>query len=500
MVSAAAANPVMSVCVIRVDAKRRWVAQFALSLALFLGSACAPALAADPSPPAQSAPPQGWSAVSVEDLKQRWPKLALEHKVLAIDQLIKIGEFDLAGAYLAALKPTQPVAALDVRFLFGSLRKAQGRLPEAIDIFRDVLARHPGHVRARFELAQSLFLAQQDESARHHFDLVRGSLTNTGLDRVVQGYVDAMDQRRRWNASAYFSIAPSTNLNQGTDSKTVSLNGLDFTIDDHATKKSGVGAVTGFNAGYRQPLTDRLDLVIGGGANIRQYDQDVFNDYVATGELGPRYRFDWGDIGLYATGSRRWHSRDEYQLGTARASGHHFGADPYAVFLGGRFAINARFGPQDIASGNFACLEKRFDTFVWQNGENCAVQVSWDHFLDSTTFIRVLGGSEIERTRTAHANFIAANAGFGAYHEFGWGMTFYGQAMYTRREFDGIYPATTTAREDDRLDLTLMVTKRDWTIFGLAPSIQYTYSLLNSNVAAAAFDAHGATFTFTKKF
>ena len=45
-----------------------------------------------------------------------------------------------------------------------------------------------------------------------------------------------------------------------------------------------------------------------------------------------------------------------------------------------------------------------------------------------------------------------------------------------------------------------MITKRDWKIFDLAPSLQYTYTHQDSNVDFTAFDAHGVSFTLTKKF
>lgn len=454
-----------------------------------------------PQSAAATKPGPAWEQVSIADLRQRWPTLPFELRVAAIEQLIANGAFDDADALLTNLNPPPGAGPeIDARFLRGALRKAQGQLPEAIAIFRELLAAHPKLTRARFELAHALFLQQEDEAAQHHFDLVRGALNNPDLDRVVQSFVDQMAQRRRWTASAYFSIAPSTNLNQGADTRTVSFNGLDFSLDEHTHRKSGVGVVAGFNAGYRYPLTDRLDMVVGGGANARQYEEDVFNDYVATGEVGPRYRFDWGDVGLYATASRRWFSRDAYQLGKTAPSGHTIGADPYALFMGGRLAISTRFSPQDVSNSSFACLQKRYDVFVWQDGWNCSEQLSIDHFIDSSTFVRLLGGFEMERTHTDNQNYMAGNVGVGVYHEFGWGVTLYGQMTYTRRAFDGIYPTTTYARNDNRYDASLMITKRDWQIFGLAPSLQYTYSLQDSNVDFTNFDAHGVSITLTKKF
>ena len=44
-----------------------------------------------------------------------------------------------------------------------------------------------------------------------------------------------------------------------------------------------------------------------------------------------------------------------------------------------------------------------------------------------------------------------------------------------------------------------MITRRDWQIFSLAPSLQYTYTLQDSNIDSAKFDARAVSSTLTKK-
>ena len=133
------------------------------------------------------------------------------------------------------------------------VRKAQGRHAEAADTFREILTDHPQFDRVRLRVrAHALRRCSEDESARHHFELVLGgSGTQPGLANTVKSYINAIDSRRRWDFSTYFSIAPSTNLNQGSDNRVVYLNGLPFIIDN--AKEFGVGIVTGMQGGYRQP-------------------------------------------------------------------------------------------------------------------------------------------------------------------------------------------------------------------------------------------------------
>jgi tetratricopeptide (TPR) repeat protein len=436
--------------------------------------------------------------MTLEAAWAQWPTLSVPQRTAVVEQVIRAGAFADAEVLVADMVRRTP--GPEAQFLLGALRKAQGRVAEAIEIYRAILADRPQLARVRLELAHALFLAEQDESARHHFDLVRNTLTNTDVDRVVQGFVDAMDRRRRWHANAYVSLAPSTNFNQGADARSVAIDGLAFTLDPNARKQSGVGLTLGVNAGYLLPLTERLDLVIAGGANARQYTSDVFNDYVVSGEIGPRYRFPWGEVGLYLTGGHRWYSRDDYQLGRAPATDGWAGADPFATMVGGRLAVDARLGPAQTVSSSLGCVDKRHDTFVWQDGLNCSARISVDHGLDAGSFLRVLGGVEQEDAETEHLAYQAGHVGLGLYREIAWGVTVYAEAVYTRRDYDGLYPTATEARQDDRVDASLTLTKRDWKVFGLAPSLQYSYTVQESNVVTSTFDAHSLNVTLTRKF
>ena len=427
--------------------------------------------------------PAAVQPVSLDDVKANWPRLDDNQRVAAIEQLIRHGAFDEAEALIGAWRPAHDEAKLHAKFLLGVLRKSQGRVDEGIAILRDLLAANPKLMRVRLELAHALFVKQEDESARHHFELVLGSAANPALEQTVHRFIDAMEKRRAWHSSAYITLAPSTNLNQGANVKSVNLNGFDFTIDEKNRKQSGVGLMTGVLGGYRWALSDRLDLVVGGGVHLREFRADTFDDRIMSVEAGPRYRFASGDIAAYATLARRW-----------------YGGDAYSWARGGRLHGMLRLSPQMLVNAGTACAVKEHDRHTYQDGWNCAVTLSLDRAVDAAGFVCVLGGVERERTERRHLDYDAWNSGIGSYRDLPYGISVYGQLLYTRRDYDGIYPTATEARQDDRLDATLHITKRNWQIFGFAPMLQYTYTWNHSNIAFHTFDAHSVSTTLTKKF
>lgn len=285
----------------------------------------------------------GWSAtstrepnqpryVSMSELEAKWPRLDGRQRANILEALIRNGRFQEAQDLVDRTQPADEAERLFLRFYTGMILKGQGRRSDAIAVFREILASKPDYARVRLELAHSLYMANEDEGARHHFELVLGgSAANSTLANTVSSYIAAIDGRRRWDFSTYVTIAPSSNLNQGSENRVVYINGLPFVIDEANQKKSGVGLSGGFQGSYRQPLTDRVDVIVSGGAQGKRYNDDDFNDALVNVSVGPRYRFDRGFVGLYAIADHRWYADEDY-----------------ATSWGGLMSAAIRLGAQDI--------------------------------------------------------------------------------------------------------------------------------------------------------
>ena len=236
-------------------------------------------------------------------------------------------------------------------------------------------------------------------------------------------------------------------------------------------------------------MTDQLDVITTAGANFKRYKDGDFNATLANVSVGPRYRFDWGYLGLYATADNSW-AADEDQ----------------ARSLGGLLSGNIRLGNQDVMFADFACSQRRFSTdwrnsdLSFQDGHVCAVSGRFEHYFDNTMFVRALSSYGQERTGRSHLDNDSWMAGAGVYKEIPWGISLYLQAAYTNKDYDGIYPTVNFARHDNRWDFSTNLTKRDLNIFGFAPQLQYTYTLNHSNVSIFEYDAHSLNLTFTKNF
>lgn len=456
-------------------------------LAVAAGFVLAPATAWAGQP---SREVQGGTLLTVDEVAANWAKLTPKQQFVALEQLLRAGQFEQAEALLAQSHYASETDKLMAQFYTALVRKQQGRGEEAAAILRELLAAHPEFDRVRLELADTLFAIEQDESARHNFELILGSAgTNPDLARTVRAYIDAIDSRRLWDLSVYTSLVPSSNFNQGADTRVVQVNGLPFALADRNVRKSGIGLAFGAQGSARVPLGDRLDLIASAGINGRRYTQGAFNDALVNGAFGPRYRFEWGSVGVYATAEHHWYGGEDF----------HGGA-------GGLVSAIVRLSTTDIVFSDLSCSERRFNTH-WsgndlsgQDGLACGINTRLEHHLDAATFANVIANVKREQTKLDFFTDTSWSAGAGLYRELALGISAYAQAVYTRASFEGVFPTLDRGRRDDRLEATLNLTKRDLVLFGLAPTLALSYTLNDSNVAFQRFDSYGLNLTLTKRF
>ena len=456
------------------------------SAALAIWAAIVLALAPNEPALAQS----GARALTLPEIEQAWPRLPVGERLSTIEQLIRQRHLDAAERLLARVEAREPIDRDRVEFYRGALLKARGRHAEAVVIYRSLLAANPGFDRVRLELAHTLFLMGEDDGAKHHFDLLLGaSAAQPQVAEAARSFINTIDGRRRWSFSAHASLAPSTNLNQGSETRIVIVNGVPLTIAERNRAKSGIGVVAGLQGGYAFALADGVDLVTSAGGSMKRYQEDYFNDTLATLSLGPRWRSKSSMLGIYGLVEQRWLA-DHYYSGS----------------YGAMLSASTRVFGRDTIGGDLVCQRRHYDrdwlgaNLGYQDGHACSLALRYERPIDTSTVLRLLGGAGLERTGLSHLDNEHVQAGLGLYREFPLAMTVYAQGLYRHARYRADYPGFAEARIDHRMDLSLALTKRDLAVMGFAPTLQYTYTLNASTIPLHDFDAHGVNLTFTKRF
>jgi hypothetical protein len=402
--------------------------------------------------------------------------------VFVIRELISAKRYDEARRLIAAWQPNDSTYRYRVRYVEGLVQRDQGDYEAAIETFRGILSEKPGFTFVRLDLAQTLYLARDDDAARHQAQLLIAAGVDDKVGGEMKSIVGAIDARRPIQFRAFASVLPSSNINSGTDKRVVTIGGLPFVVDDGSQRKSGVGILAGGDVLLRHQLNGELALVGTESLVLRMYPSIGVTNVTVNLSGGIERRIDRGLVTLSAIGEQDYNDMD-------------------AAFrsYGGRLGISRYVGEKGRVYGSLTLTERDFLDSSYMDGWRAEFSGFYDHFVSPSRFVRVIGGGIREDTKTDAFSFNELSGGLGFYNEFPMGFTLYAQAVYARRVYDAPMAVFGT-RKDDRYEIQTTLTKRDFSFHGLAPQLTYTFT---RNVSTSPFDdytAHGLDVRLVKDF
>ena len=406
--------------------------------------------------------------------------------------LIRDGQPDAAEKLLRASPFQGQYGKNRNLFIMGMIARARGQLEHAATIYRTVLADDPNLTMVRLELAATLHGLDQDDGAKHHLNLLKAAAPTPELARNFGDFIAAIDSRRPWSFNAWVSLAPSTNFNNGTALEYFTLFGLTGTVGQLSRQKSGIGIKGGTNAAYVFDLTNDLQAIVATGTYVEQYDGDLFDRTALNQNIEIRRNHARGSIGIGMAFSQAFY----------KTSG-----------IGSRPFVNETawsFGPQitirHLLMSNLN-LETRlshywnmFDVSDWSDGTTTSLTNRLAYAMSTSRVLYAMGGGDRTVTDYAHTSNWSGWGGLGIYQEVPWGITVYAEGKLRYSESDGPYPFLFGPREMTRVDGRMVLTKRDFSFYGLAPQLEYTYARNWSNDPLSEFESHGLAVTLTRAF
>jgi outer membrane protein len=389
-----------------------------------------------------------------------------------------------ARALLQRAPLSGPLAANRTLYVEGLILRAEGDLPGAVEKFRAALADNPGLTLVRRDLALTLNAMGEDESAKHHLERLMAEAPDQQAAGSIKSFIDQIDSKRPYKISGYLSVAPSTNVNNGTKHDVIYTSfGVPLTPDN--MEESGVGVAAGLNAGYTKPLSEQVSAVIGGGLNARLYEDGEFSQLVASQSAELRYGFLRGHVGLGAIASQVW------------AGQRH---DLAAWTIGPRVSGIYRFSPHASLQSTSTIEFKTYPESEYYDGYTAGEILQGTYAFDQATVGFATGGFEYTDTDYDNLDSNAYIAGLGVYRELPFGISVTADARLRFTDYLDDWGAIGKPRHDIRYDASVTVQKRDWAFWGYAPEIEYSYSRNDSNVMIYETEGHSVDLRLTKDF
>jgi outer membrane protein len=428
-------------------------------------------------------------------------------RVRLLIRLAKSGHHELARNLLERYPFQEEYAANRTLFVKGMVQRGRGDLKGAVALYREALADDPGLSLVRAELAEALAAMGDDDSAKHQLNRLLADASTDVEAQGIRAFIDRIDANRPFAFSSYFSVAPSTNINTGSDTRRVFDATNDFaaicgaagatyicTPDDlgiiQNPKKSGIGLAAGGSVGFTHQLDSSFAFVAGAGMNARIYKDSAYSSLGISESLELRYLTSDGFFGVGAVGSQGLRTSE---LGLSNFT------------FGPRVSYQKQVSNTDRLNLSVVHEWRRFpDAEIW-NGYTTTADGAWNHSFSADMGITLSAAFENLQAGLDYNSYQAYSAGLILYKELPKGVTLSLQGEYRYAHFNDIFdegdtPEYNFVRQDHQIAAGATLTKRDWNIFGYAPSLRYSYAYNHSNVDIYTFDSHTVDFSFTKDF
>jgi outer membrane protein len=408
-------------------------------------------------------------------------------QVRMLIMLCKSGKHELAAQLLQQF-PLQGLHAANRQlYIEGLILNGRKDYTGAAEKYRAALASDPKLTLVRSDLAKTLVVLEQDESAIHHLKLLAADAPDEQAASGIRSFIDQVDERSPFKTNAYVSLAPSSNVNNGSKHTVVYLPVLGGyqEIADGSRENSGVGLATGFNLGYSKRLGNDFSVVAAFNGEGKIYDDSDYNSYSLSQSVEVRRNFDRGYFGLGMVASESLKS-DSFGL-----SYHSYGPRTSA-----RIALT----PQNSISASAVYEWRDVTDNVSSDATALLLQGSLSHAFDSSFNATINAGFDKIKAKSRIISYETYSGGLSLYKELPFGITADVSGQVRWSDFDGVYPLIGLSREDTRLIGTLGLTKRDFNIFGFAPAIEYSYTENLSNIDLFDFNSHAFDFRLTKQF
>ncbi len=331
------------------------------------------------------------------------------------------------------------------------LADREHRLREAAVELRHILDEKPQAGRVRLELARIQVALGNLGAAQRELRAAQAGGLPADVERMVRFYTTALHATKPWGASFEIALAPDSNVNRATRSDTLGTVLGDFTLDQNAKARSGLGLALRGQSFLRMPLTSQMSLLAKANGQLSLFRDSSFNDVLAGIQVGPEIISGRDRFSLAAGPTWRW-----------------FGTEPYSRSWAGSVTFLHPLGPR--AQWRLEGTVAR--TINFRNAFQTATTTSLTSGYDRALSARLGGGiqASISRTAARDPGFsdISAGGSLFAFREIG-ATTLVLSGAYSRLEADTrllLYPSR---RSDDHFSAMTSLSWRKLQWKGLSP-------------------------------
>lgn len=409
--------------------------------------------------------------------------LSAEQAFVTVDRLLAEGRTVDAELLLRALAgdPSRQLRS-EARFRLGKIRAAAGDDRGAVTWYQALLDEEPSAASVRLELAR--MYARLGKAAAAARELRRAQASRLPLDVARQ--VDRISAALRSSAARGIDlsvgIAPDTNINRATASRTIDAQGLTLLIDPDGRATSGIGLQLSARGYSRLPLKPSTDLLVEASGTASLYPSGRYDDIAGSIAIGPEFRSATAQFRPSVLVTRRYF--DGRRL-----------SDQVGVAAEGRRNISRTTQLAGTANVSYSAYPSR----GYLNGMGYGLSVELEKAVTPRLFGLVgLSGARSNAHDPAYATasiggrvLVSRDAGR---------FTVFSGLTYQHLGADAIFSLFQKRRRDTYSEAQLGVSARLLAVRGLIPSMRLTISRNDSTIPFYTFNRSRLEFSLGRQF
>lgn len=357
----------------------------------------------------------------------------------------------------------------------GALARIQGNMEQATIEYRHLLDLNSEFLPGQLELARVLFEDHQDKEAEEIFTQISAILDpdnaqQAGVNRTVESFRKALEQRRDWSTSIALGAVWNDNLNQSSESRTCLLMYQNQCV--YERKIPDAMSATGLD--YEFTINKYMPIVGHNGLYSRSLlygksygDYSDYNESTLVTQLGYRYQ----DIG------------DQIQLAPSFEFSAYGNEAMYsALGLHGEWTRHFSNKQMFKLQGDYKELRYKKQNYERYNGPSYSANATmWQVLPNSWTLFGGVDGLDRQADDKPYG-YIQLGVRLGVSKSFSniLKATFF--TSFREQNYKAYSSILGAKRNDHESSYTLILKSPQLSILGFAPSLTIKHSNINSNV------------------
>lgn len=368
----------------------------------------------------------------------------------------------------------------------------EGKIADAIRLFRKINAALPEIKLLRFQMATLLFADGQYDAAESEFEKLRSENLPKQDEMIIEQYLAAIDARDNWSFNGNLSFLNDKNLNNAPAIGTTIVGENGSFASYRRPYQTGYGVNYFLSADKKWTIKDRFFTA----AHLSSYGSIYFNnapynDLTARLGWGFGYRTNKGEVEITPFVQGRWYGGGEGGSNSLK---------DYAKTSGLRLDLSYRILPKWFYQGSIEYSRDQYiDDYKHQNGNTYIVSNSISYAPNQNQYWYL--GWDYIRKEAKQANYAYKRSGLRG----GWGQE-WPKGISTRmslgvakKNYDG-KDFFNIRQQNTEYNTKLSLWHRALYFWGITPRLVFNYNKVDSNHPFYNYHKGNVSLEFSKRF